>query len=189
MSLILRKYEFNCLPGPDGDTQVKHDDQPIFVLRTGDREFIQAYIQLLRSKRPKALTRLSARFEDSKKNRPFFDFLIVRQHIRCNFSAIDDIWDIDESGNFRTEYVFCPNCSECPDYGWICNNSETVLLKSEIRVLRLIKDGHNNKEISELLFISEHTVHNHRNSILNKTESKNTADMVRYWFINEMDKL
>jgi len=185
--IILTKYEFNCLPGPDGNVEIRHDQDPVFVLRPADRDFIQAYINLLSIKRKSALERLRKRFENSKENRIFYDFLIVRQHIRCNFSVLDDKWDIDESGNFANEYVFCPHCGECKDYGWVCNaTNDTNLLKSEIKVLRLIKDGHSNSEISELLFISEHTVHNHRNSILKKTNSSNTADMVRYWYDNKM---
>ncbi len=184
---MLTKYEFNCLSGPDGNVEIRHDQDPIFILTPMHREFIAAYIQLLSARKPYALELLRKRFEKSKENRMFYDFLIVRRHIRCNFAVIDDKWDIDQNGNFRTEYVFCPHCSECKEYAWVCQNSESILLKSEVKVLRLIKAGHTNKEISELLFISEHTVHNHRNNILKRTGSNNTADLVRFWYENNME--
>lgn len=183
---MIRNYEFNALPGPDGNVEVRHEDEPVYVLSPSRRVFILGYIDLLKSKKPIAYDRLYNRFIASRNNRPFHEFLIVRRHIRCNFSAFDNKMDIDENGVMHTEFSLCPHCSECEDYGIVCNSSETVLLKSEINVLRLIIDGHTTKEISELLFLSEHTVHNHRNNMMKRLNLTNTAALVKYWFENEL---
>ena len=45
-------------------------------------------------------------------------------------------------------------------------------------VLRLLSLGKGNKEISELLFISEHTVHTHRKNILAKSKCTNITELV-----------
>jgi len=51
--------------------------------------------------------------------------------------------------------------------------------KREIDIIKLIGNGHNNKEIAEKLFISPLTVKKHRNNILAKSDSKNTAELIK----------
>lgn len=54
------------------------------------------------------------------------------------------------------------------------------LTKRELEVLLNICEGLSNQEISDRLFISKRTVDKHRENILLKTQSKNTAAMVIY---------
>ncbi len=54
------------------------------------------------------------------------------------------------------------------------------LTQREIDVLKLICQEYTNKEIGEQLFISSRTVEGYRQSILDKTQSKNTAGLVIY---------
>ena len=54
-----------------------------------------------------------------------------------------------------------------------------LLTRREKEVLQLIIDEHTNQEIAEKLFISLHTVENHRISLLHKLEVKNTAGLVK----------
>lgn len=51
--------------------------------------------------------------------------------------------------------------------------------KREIDIIKLISDGLSNAEIAENLFISALTVKKHRNNILAKSDSKNTAQLVK----------
>jgi len=55
----------------------------------------------------------------------------------------------------------------------------TLLTRREKEVLQLIIDEHTNQEIAEKLYISLHTVENHRISLLHKLEVKNTAGLVK----------
>lgn len=55
----------------------------------------------------------------------------------------------------------------------------TLLTRREKEVLQLIIDEHTNQEIADKLFISLHTVENHRISLLHKLEVKNTAGLVK----------
>lgn len=70
-------------------------------------------------------------------------------------------------------------------------NRKTVSPKSndlsqrEIEVLIHICKGLSNNEISEILFISKRTVDKHRENILLKTQSKNTAELVVYAIKNK----
>lgn len=58
--------------------------------------------------------------------------------------------------------------------------TEEVLSLREKQVLKLIAEGRSSKEIADLLFISQRTVHNHRYNILRKLKLKRITDLVRY---------
>lgn len=51
--------------------------------------------------------------------------------------------------------------------------------KREIDIIKLIGSGLNNTQIAEKLFISPLTVKKHRNNILAKSDSKNTAQLIK----------
>lgn len=53
------------------------------------------------------------------------------------------------------------------------------LTRREKEILQLIVNEHTNQEIADKLFISLHTVENHRISLLHKLEVKNTAGLVK----------
>jgi DNA-binding NarL/FixJ family response regulator len=55
----------------------------------------------------------------------------------------------------------------------------TGLTRREKEILQLIANEHTNQEIADKLFISPHTVDNHRISLLNKLQAKNTAGLVK----------
>lgn len=56
----------------------------------------------------------------------------------------------------------------------------------EEQVAILIGDGESSKEISELLCISDKTVSKHRGNILKKLKIKNTAQLVKYVYENNL---
>ena len=58
--------------------------------------------------------------------------------------------------------------------------SPTVLSSREMDVLQLIAQGLRTAEIADKLFISVRTVETHRQNILEKTQVKNTAALIRY---------
>mgnify|MGYP003583338521 FL=1 len=59
------------------------------------------------------------------------------------------------------------------------SNANPELTRREIEILKLIADEFTNPEIAEKLFISPHTVENHRNHILQKLGVKNTAGLIK----------
>lgn len=181
----LTNIEFTGLP--DGEVEVRMNNQ-IFTLLPSHREFIDEFISMLINKRTASFEALQRRYKMSKSNNHYYEFLIVRGFIKCNFIVHDNKLDIDENGNFNTEFVLCPMIGECKDFGIVCNGpTNTDLSEREIEVLRLISQGDENVEIADKLYISINTVHNHRNNILKKLGKKNTAELVRYWFESEME--
>lgn len=57
---------------------------------------------------------------------------------------------------------------------------ELPLTEREIEILKLLALEYSGKEISEVLFISFHTVESHRKNLLKKTNSKSTVGLVKY---------
>lgn len=59
------------------------------------------------------------------------------------------------------------------------NMHKPLLSAAEIRVLELMGKGLSSKQIAAELFLSEFTVSNHRKSMLKKTESASSAELIR----------
>lgn len=60
------------------------------------------------------------------------------------------------------------------------------ITEREMEVLQLIIKGFSNKEIAEQLIVSKRTIDNHRFNLMKKLGAKNTADIVRIAFENEL---
>ena len=58
------------------------------------------------------------------------------------------------------------------------------LSKREMEVLNLISEGFTNAEISEKLFTSKRTIETHRQNLLEKTQTKNTAALIKFAVLN-----
>jgi len=64
--------------------------------------------------------------------------------------------------------------------GGMNRQPEDPLSPRERQILQLIAEGKTSKEIAQLLFISIHTVHNHRKNIRRKLSIRKNADLVKY---------
>lgn len=64
------------------------------------------------------------------------------------------------------------------------NNENFNISKREREVLHLISEGFTNAEISEKLFTSKRTIETHRQNLLEKTRSRNTAALVKFAMLN-----
>lgn len=59
-------------------------------------------------------------------------------------------------------------------------NGQIDFSMREIEILHLIAEGLTNSEMSEKLFISKRTIEGHRQSLIEKTGSRNTAALIRF---------
>jgi DNA-binding NarL/FixJ family response regulator len=58
--------------------------------------------------------------------------------------------------------------------------NELDLSDRETEVLQLISEGYTNLEIADLLFLSKRTVEGHRQNLIDKTKTKNTAALIKF---------
>ncbi|MFP3597213.1 response regulator [Chryseobacterium sp. SIMBA_029] len=67
-------------------------------------------------------------------------------------------------------------------------NKANQFTTRELEVLRLLVKEHTNKEIAQLLFISERTVEAHRKSMMIKTKTSNAFGLLQYVYSNKILK-
>jgi two-component system, NarL family, response regulator NreC len=60
------------------------------------------------------------------------------------------------------------------------------LTKRELEVLKLFTEGYNNSEIAEKLFLSVRTIESHKNHILQKTNMKNSVELIKFAIKNKI---
>lgn len=60
----------------------------------------------------------------------------------------------------------------------MCIDIRDSITPREREILGLLSKEHNSKEISEMLFLSPHTVDYHRRQLLKKTNSRNIAQLI-----------
>ena len=63
---------------------------------------------------------------------------------------------------------------------------KNILSDREIEVMKLVVDGKTNKEIAELLFISQRTAEKHKSNLLAKLNMKSVVDLVKYAIKNKI---
>ncbi|NCD69637.1 response regulator [Mucilaginibacter agri] len=64
------------------------------------------------------------------------------------------------------------------------NPSDIDFSKRETEILTLIAEGFTNQEIADKLFTSKRTIEGHRQSMIDKTGTRNTAALVRFALLN-----
>ena len=63
------------------------------------------------------------------------------------------------------------------------------LTKRELEVLKLFAEGYNNNEIADKLFLSVRTIESHKNHILQKTNMKNSVELIKFAIKNKIISL
>ncbi len=94
---------------------------------------------------------------------------------------------------FHRKYYFTPQSSDLLFQKVVAHKAKRtktvggiVLTNREEEILKLICEENSNKEISEKLFISDHTISCHRTNLLKKTNSKNMVGLVRFAIRHEI---
>ncbi|QQL51232.1 response regulator transcription factor [Mucilaginibacter ginkgonis] len=69
---------------------------------------------------------------------------------------------------------------QIPDIAPIALDANLNFSIRDVEILTLMGEGHTNHEIAEKLFTSQRTVESHRQALLNKTGSRNTAALIKF---------
>jgi|WetSurMetagenome_2_1015567.scaffolds.fasta_scaffold95014_2 DNA-binding CsgD family transcriptional regulator len=169
---------------PSGEIIVKPRFGEIFILKQNRRDFIVPMKILLQSDYAEAYKACEEMNKGAEPNHMYFDFLNVRQFLKCNFGPYDNILDIDESGIFHCEFINCPLRGTCKYNNVICSPTFTTrLTDSDIVIIRMIVMQHMTADqIALTLFRSVNTINNRRKIILKKTGCKDIAQLVGYCY-------
>lgn len=65
-------------------------------------------------------------------------------------------------------------------------DDDKLLSKREIEILKYIADGWSSIQIADKLCLSPHTINTHRKNMLRRTNSQNTADLLRYGVFHKL---
>lgn len=112
-------------------------------------------------------------------------FVLKNSDIKEVKTALDVVFD---GGSFFSSELLQTLVNSLK-YSPKSNEFHAELSEREMEILILICQGMSNQEIADKLFISKRTVDKHRANILEKSESKNTAQLVVYAIKNRLVEL
>jgi len=72
------------------------------------------------------------------------------------------------------------------DHNTGVNINALEISKREVEVLALVSEGFTNQEIADKLFTSKRTIESHRQNLIEKTGTRNTAALIRYAVLNSI---
>lgn len=166
---------------PEGEITIREQGCAERNLKESDIDFIQRFLEVLEEFYPEAYNELRETYARYDGNRIFRDFLAVRRFIKCNFGLYDNMVDIDENWNFHFEFVGCPLRGECKGFNVICNPKfNSKLSDRQLEIMRLCYEGVPDKDIADRMFLSTHTVINHRRNSFRKLGVHSMAEFNRY---------
>lgn len=180
MNKILTKTEF--FTHHNGEVIVDNADG-IRVLTQQERRVIEPMLEKMRERRLPAVQWLENQFEGSRRARLYYEFLIVRQFIKCMMGKNDNLtMDIDELGEFHYEKVDCPVSCHCAGAGLLCKGkNNSILSEKEQMVVYLKSLGNTEKEVAYLLNLSPKTIHAHMDNCRHKLHAHSSAEVIRYF--------
>ncbi len=130
---------------------------------------------------PDALAKLEEKHKRFSGNIVHYRYRIVRSFCRCNFGSIDNVPDVDTSERMHFEHISCPLRGECPMEGIVCHPKfNSKISSAEMRVLELVFRQVRVEEIAERLFLSIHTVKNHKRNAYNRIGVHKDSEFVAY---------
>lgn len=151
-------------------------------------DIIPELFKTIEEQYPEAMAALREAYSEAGDKIRYYQYLITRRFIKCNFSNIDDKFDLDE-GRLVFEYVPCPLRGECHLEGLVCKpRFSSAVSDAELRVLELLYKGVPKLLIAEKLYLSQYTVENHIKHAYKKLGVHTEAEFVKYAESHDMFK-
>lgn len=162
-------------------------DSVVRELTPDDKEAIKELLENSKTFYPEQYAALNEEYAKSSLNRKHFDFLRARRIVNCCFGENDRQADVDEFGCYHFEMVKCPRMAECKYFKIICQPKFcSTLSERELEVMELYFNHVATDKIAEKLFLSIHTVNNHRRNALNKLGLHSLEEFQDYAHKNKM---
>lgn len=157
-------------------------------LNETDREIISLLLDHSKNFYPEQYAALEKEYSKSAENTIYYDFLRARRIINCCFGMNDSTVDFD-SGCLNFELVKCPLKAECKYYKIICQPKfNSTLSDRELEVMNKYFNNESTDSIAESLFISIHTVRNHKKNALKKLGLHSIDEFINYAHKNKLFK-
>lgn len=171
---------FETYTTPEGDVMIAPAEEAHFKLEPHHRTFISAMIQRISESYPEADRAMRETYKASADSLFYYEFLIVRRFLKCNFGDYDNVLDFDHE-TFKFEFVSCPLRGECKHDQIICNpRFNSTLSGRELQVMKHFHASLNENQIADKLYISINTVLNHKKAAFRKTGSHTMAEFITY---------
>lgn len=134
-----------------------------------DTDLIKYLLAKSEESYPEQYEALCQEYQRSAKNKAYYDFLRARRIVSCCFGEYDGTSGIDKFGNWNFKRVRCPLIAECKYYRIIClPKFNSALSDREIQVMESYFHHCSTEDIAAKLYLSMHTVNNHRKNALAK---------------------
>lgn len=164
-------------------------DSVIKQMKPEDTERISELLSDSETFYPEQYEALNKEYGRSSLNKKYFDFLRARRIVNCCYGENDSQPDIDEFGQRHFERVKCPRITECKNYRIIClPKFNSNLSERETEVMKLYFHHVSTEDIAERLFLSIHTVNNHRKNSLAKLRLHSLEEFIGYAHVNNLFK-
>lgn len=173
-----------------GEAMIRHiGEGHIAVLTQKDTDIISELLLDSETFYPEQYQALNKEYSKALSNLRYFDFLRARRIVNCCYGENDSQPDIDEFGKRNFERVRCPKIAECKYYKVICQpRFSSELSERENEVMGLYFRHHSTDEIADRLFLSIHTVNNHRKHSLAKLRLHSLEEFQDFAHRNNMFK-
>lgn len=163
----------------------KYSDGRNEIVDESKTELVSYILNNVRECYPEAYKALEKCYSSSAPNIMYYQFLMARRFVKCNFGQLDatslDFEDVTEEGSFNFEKVECPLRGECQFESVICcPRFNSSLSKAEHRVMELVYKGRTNEEISEELYNSPETIKTHIKNAYLKLGVHDRAGFILY---------
>lgn len=164
----------------DGCNQ-KMDEKSQDVIRIIIDRIVECY--------PEAFKALEEWYSKASANVRYFRYLIAKRFVKCNFGKLDTTNQDFKISGFQFEKIDCPMRGECKLEGIVCMPKfNSSLSEAELRVMRLVNDGHDKEYIAERLYLSVNTVKNHIKSVYAKLGIHEKSEFIKYAERNSLFK-
>lgn len=175
----MKQIEFFTDPRT-GEAMFQRIGEPVArQLTEDDREIIEELLHISETFYPEQYAALCKEYAASIRNQKYYDFLRARRIANCCFGENESHPDVDEDGTCYFEDVRCPRKAECKYYRIICHPTfSTSLSERELQVLEMFFRGRQADQIAEQLFLSMHTVRNHRKNGFRKLNVHSAQEFI-----------
>ena len=169
----------------ENELWAKYSDGRNEIVDESKTELVHYILNNVRECYPEAYSALERWYSNSSLNIKYYQYLMARRFIMCNFAQLDstkiDVENVTAAGKFNFEKVGCPLRGECQYEGLVCcpkfNNK---LSPAEYRVMEMVYKGRTKAEIATTLYNSPETIKNHIKSAYLKLGVHEKAEFIRY---------